>query len=349
MNKSSSLNTVNLGQPKGKPRLAGFVVSALPWLIISGLLYAGLFVKPRPVGGSVTPPILEHRDRVYGIAHGENGTLLAAASNGKIFAIGKDGSITRQPTPVFLSLQDIAAFDGTRAVAVGNDNTVLYTEDGGKHWIQSGNVPRSAVANKLNRLRAGANGVAVAVGEMGALLLTPDYGKTWQRLRKEEDVAWNDVAILDANNLLVAGEFGRMLRSANGGKDWIEEQAPVKGSLMALAFRDTVNGVAVGLDGVVLTSSDGGRKWVKADTGIHDHLLDVLWNADKKEWFAVGVMGRWVSGAPAGEGVDWSSGVLGEHTLSWHTRALAAGPVYWLSGADIGTWDGKQWSPLTSR
>lgn len=349
MNKSSSLNTANPGQPGGKPRLAGLLVSALPWLIIAGLLYAGLFIKPTSVGGSVTPPTLERRDRVYGIAHGENGTLLAAASNGKIFAINKDGKITRQPTPVTLSLQDIASFDATRAVAVGNDNVVLYTEDGGKHWVKADNVPRSAVANKLNRLRTGANGMAVAVGEMGALLVTQDYGKTWQRLRKEEDVAWNDVAILDANTLLVVGEFGRMLRSDNGGKDWQEQQAPVKGSLMSVAFRDAANGVAVGLDGVVLTSGDGGRKWTKANPGIHEHLLDVLWNADKQEWFAVGLMGRWVSGTLAGEGVGWRTGMLGEHTLSWHTRALAAGSVYWLSGADIGAWDGKQWSPLASR
>lgn len=327
--------------------MGNLLVSALPWMIIAGLFYAGLFVKPQVVGASVSLPMLERRDRIYGLAHGEGGTLLAAASNGKILAVGADRKITRQPTPLDLSLQDIAAFDATHAVAVGNDNVILTTEDGGKHWSKADKVPRSQVANKLNRVRTGANGVAVAVGEMGALLHTQDYGKTWERLREEEDLAWNDVAILDGGTFVVVGEFGKILRSVDGGKNWEKEQVPVEGSLMAVAFRDASNGVAVGLDGVVLTSSDGGRKWSSVKLPVHEHLLDVLWNPGKNEWFAVGAMGRWVSGTQGVEGLHWKAGVLGEHTLSWHTRALAAGDAYWLAGADIGSWDGRQWSPLT--
>jgi len=347
MNKPASLLVENLPRPSGMQRLGNLLVSALPWMIITGLLYAGLFIKPQAVGGSVKPPALERRDRVYGLAMGAGGTLLAAASNGKILAFGADGKITRQATPVDLSLQDIAAFDATRLVAVGNDNVILYTEDGGAHWNRAANVPRSRVANKLNRVRAGANGVAIALGEMGALLRTQDHGKTWERLREEEDVAWNDVAILDADTFVVVGEFGRILRSTDGGKRWEKEQAPVEGSLMAVAFRDASNGVAVGLDGIVLSTADGGRKWTATTPPARDHLLDVLWNADKNEWFAVGVLGRWVSGTPAADGVQWRTGTLGEHTLSWHTHALAQGSTYWLAGADVGAWDGKRWTPLT--
>jgi len=348
MNKSSSLRLVNPTRAGVKQRLANLFVSALPWMIIAGLLYAGLFIKPQAMGSSVTPPLLERRDRVYGISHGENGALLAAASNGKILIIGADRKIARPATPINLSLQDIATFDAAHAVAVGNDNVILITEDGGKHWIKVDNVPRSQVANKLNRVRTGPNGVAVAVGEMGALLRTQDYGKTWERLREEEDVAWNDVAILDGGTFVVVGEFGKILRSADGGKNWEKEQAPVEGSLMAVAFRDASNGVAVGLDGVLLASSDGGRKWSSAKLSVHDHLLDVLWNADKNEWFAVGALGRWVSGTQGADGLQWKTGTLGENTLSWHTRALASGSSYWLTGADVGSWDGQQWKPLAS-
>jgi photosystem II stability/assembly factor-like uncharacterized protein len=346
MNKPASLRMENSIRSSGKQRVANLLVSALPWMIIAGLLYAGLFIKPKAVGSSVKLPVVERRDRVYGIAHGAGGTLLAAASNGKILAIDAGRKAERRTTPANLSLQDIGAFDATHAVAVGNDNVILFSDDGGRHWIKADNVPRSAVANKLNRVRTGAGGVAVAVGEMGALLRSQDYGKTWQRLRDEEDVAWNDVAMLDGGVLLVVGEFGKILRSADGGKSWEKVQAPVESSLMAVAFRDASNGVAVGLDGVVLTSSDGGRTWASARLPVHDHLLDVLWNADKSEWFAVGALGRWVSGTQGADGLQWKAGVLGEHTLSWHTRALASGSTYWLAGADVGTWDGRQWTAL---
>lgn len=343
---TSSLRKERPVRRQGRQRWGNLLVSALPWIIIAGLLYAGLFVKPKAVGASVTPPALERRDRVYGIAHGAQGGLLAAASNGKILAIGADRRTVRQATPVSLSLQDIAAFDQTHAVAVGNDNVILHTSDGGQHWFKAADVPRSEVANKLNRVRTGAGGVAVAVGEMGALLRSQDYGKTWQRLHPEEDVAWNDVALLEGGGFVVVGEFGKILRSTDDGKSWEQEQAPVTGSLMAVAFRDAVHGVAVGLDGIVLTSDDGGRKWVKASVAAHEHLLDVLWNAGKGEWFAVGALGRWVRGAQSAEGLRWQAGVLGEQALSWHTRALASGSAYWLAGADIGTWDGQRWTVL---
>jgi hypothetical protein len=57
-------------------------------------------------------------------------------------------------------------------------------------------------------------------------------------------------------------------------------------------------------------------------------------------------MGRWVSGVQGADGLQWKAGVLGEHALSWHTRALAVGDGYWLAGADVGAWNGRQWTPL---
>jgi len=328
--------------------VTSLLVSALPWIIIAGLLYAGLFIKPRAVGKSVAPPALERRDRIYGIAQGEGGAILAAGSNGKILSIAADRQVTRQATPTGMSLQDIAAFDALHAVAVGNDNVILYTEDGGRHWLRADNVPRSEVANKLNRVRASAGGIAIAVGEMGALLRSEDYGKTWRRLRAEEDVAWNDVVILDANTLLVVGEFGKILHSDDGGQSWEQMQAPVESSLMAVAFRDASSGIAVGLDGVVLSSSDGGRSWSDVKLAAHEHLLDVLWNANTNEWFIVGMLGRWISGIQNPDGLQWKVGVLSDRALTWHTRVLASGSTYWLSGADVGTWDGQRWMPLES-
>ena len=188
------------------------LMAALPWAIIAGLLWAGLFIKPQPVGATVKPPLLERRDHFYGLALTPGGEVWASGSNGKILALGTDGQLRRLATPTERTLQDIAAWDGSHAVAVGNDGVVLFSQDGGHSWQAAANVPRSQIANKLNRVRIAAGGLAIATGEMGALLISHDYGQTWQRLREEEDVAWNDVAILDGGQLVVVGEFGRILR-----------------------------------------------------------------------------------------------------------------------------------------
>jgi len=320
------------------------LMAALPWAIIGGLLWAGLFIKPQPVGATVTPPLLERRDHFYGLALTPDGEVWASGSNGKILAFAADGQLRRLATPTERTLQDIAAWDSSHAVAVGNDGVVLFSLDGGRLWQAAANVPRSQIANKLNRVRIAAGGLAIATGEMGALLISHDYGQSWLRLREEEDVAWNDVAILDGGRLVVVGEFGRILRSDDLGQHWEAIEAPLPSSLMSVQFRDAQNGVAVGLEGALLVTSDAGRQWQNIDLGIGDHLFDVLWNPTQARWFATGSLGRWVSGS--GEIDSWKVGVLDDRNLSWHTRALAVGNDLWLAGADLGRWNGRRWSPL---
>lgn len=339
--------TAQVQSPVGAGRrlLNGLVV-VMPWAIIGGLLWAGLFIKPRPVGASVTPPALERRDQFYGLAQLPSGAVLACGSNGKVLAVGADGRIQRLPTPVRNTLQDIAAWDAARLVAVGNDGVILRSEDAGRSWSVVANVPRSQVANKLNRVRVGKDGLAVASGEMGALLVSRDYGRSWQRLRDEEDVAWNDVALLDDGRLLLVGEFGRVLLGDEQGRHWEEIPAPVPGSLMAVAFRDALNGVAVGLEGAVLVTRDGGHQWDRVELGINEHLFSVQWSAERHQWLAFGALGRWVAGSPADSGIDWKVGTLDPRDLTWHTAALAAGGQVWLAGAGLGRWDGQHWAPL---
>lgn len=331
----------------GLPRRAlNALAVALPWAIIGGLLWAGLFIKPQPVGGSVTPPPLERRDQFYGLAQLPDGTVLACGSNGKVLAISADGRISRQETPSDKPLQDIAAWDANHLVAVGNDGVILHSDDAGRHWRLADAVPRSAVANKLNRVRVGPAGLAIAVGEMGALLVSHDFGAHWQRLREEEDVAWNDAALLDDGRLVVVGEFGRILLSQDLGAHWEEIPAPVPGSLMAVRFRDAANGVAVGVEGTLLVTRDGGRQWQPVGLGVHDHLFSVIWNPAQQQWLAFGALGRWVAGSVGAGDIAWRSGTLDARDLSWHTGALSSGKQTWLAGDGIGRWDGRHWSPL---
>ncbi|MCV2219529.1 WD40/YVTN/BNR-like repeat-containing protein [Thauera sp. Sel9] len=332
---------------KGRRRnwtVGGCVVSALPWLTIAGLLWAGLFVKPQPVGASLQPPVLERRDHYYGLV-AANGMLLAAGSGGKILRIDPSAEdITRAPTPTGETLQDVATWDGVRVVAVGNAGVILVSADGGTTWSQVADVPRSEIANKLARVRTAPGGIAVATGEMGALLMSHDFGGTWMRIRDEEDLAWNDVALIGEARMVVVGEFGRILVSEDGGATWAELSSPVASSLMAVAFRDGQHGVAVGLEGVVLTTRDGGLSWTQVETDIHVHLFDVSWDAANARWIGAGALGRWI--AADAEGQRWQSGRLDERDLSWHTRVLPVDGRAWFAGANVGRWDGQIWAPL---
>jgi len=323
-------------------RLLKVMMAVLPWVIIATLLWAGIFIRPQPVGGTIIPAPLESRDQFYGLARLPSGELLASGSYGKILKVSPDGSISRLAIPTRNTLQDIAVWDASHAVAVGNDGVILFSRDGGNSWQQAADVPRSEIANKLNRVRVAADGLAIASGEMGALLISRDYGSSWQRLREEEDVAWNDVAFLGEGRLLLVGEFGRVMLGHIDGQEWQEVDAGVGASLMAVNFKDEQHGVAVGLEGTVLETRDAGRSWQPLDVGLHDHLFDVAWLAEQQRWFVTGALGRWASG----EGSTWQVGILDERNLAWHVRALPVAEGIWLAGADIGLWDGQRWSRL---
>jgi hypothetical protein len=323
-------------------QLLKLMIVMLPWMIISTLLWAGIYIRPQPVGSTIAPPVLESRDQFYGLARLPSGELLTSGSQGKILKITSEGAISALPTNIGNTLQDIAVWDASHAVAVGNEGVILYSSDGGKSWQRAGNVPRSEVANKLNRVRVAADGLAIATGEMGALLISRDYGLSWRRLREEEDVAWNDVAIFDDGRLLLVGEFGRVMLGHLDSQDWQEVHTSVSASLMAVTFRDSSNGVAVGLEGLVLETQDGGLNWQALDTGLSDHLFDVSWLEEQQRWFVTGALGHWATG----KGRNWQSGALDPRNLSWHVRALPLAGGVWLAGADIGFWDGKHWSRL---
>jgi photosystem II stability/assembly factor-like uncharacterized protein len=318
-------------------RLGRVLSSIMPFAIIGGLLYAGIFIKPKATGASVEPAVLQPRDAFYGIA---------APDDKVIWAVGRDGKVVRsedagtrwasQQTPSRQSLQSLVAWDDRRAFAVGNQMTALRTEDGGKKWSPVAGLAQAGEAQKLIRARSGTGGKAWIVGEMGSILASADYGQTWARLGKQEDLAWNDIAAHGAW-LTVVGEFGHIRLSEDGGMNWKEVANLVKSSLCAVRYRDERNGVAVGLEGVILATKDGGRTWSKVVSGTAEHLYDVAWTGER--WVAVGDKGLILT---AGEAADaWAVRSISERNYAWHTALVSRGDSLYVAGATLAMIDSK--------
>lgn len=329
-------------------KLGSAILAMMPWMIITVLLGAALFVKPQPVGQTVSPPVREARDRFYGITVAEPGHIWLAGNDGKIVVSTDAGqNWLAQTSSTDKHLQDISAWSSTRAVAIGNDGVVLVTADGGLLW-QEVKVPRSDVFNKLMRVVTLPNGRALAVGAMGSILMSDDFGVHWQRMRDEEDVAWNGIGISD-DILWVVGEFGRLVKSIDHGVTWLDVPSPVDSSLTGIAFRDSMNGVVVGLDGVVLTTRDGGLSWIVENKVTEEHLFDVV--GDESGWVAVGnknmvltsdVLTSDVSTSD-GTSMSWKAKRLSDRDLAWHTKIEYSDKKFYLAGASVGVLDADQW------
>lgn len=320
------------------PQLSKVLVSSVPLLVIAGLVYAGLFIKPKPVGAPIPPATFERGDAFYGLAALSASTIWAGGTDGKVVRTDDGGNTwTRQTTPTHHTIQDIAAWDEMRAVAVGNRGVAIFTLDGGTTW-KEGKAPVSQVANKLMGVRVLPGGGAWAVGEYGALLKSEDYGASWVRAAPQEDAAWNDIDFLGDTGWIV-GEFGRLKRTTDGGRTWTSVNTGVQTSLMGVRFKDAMHGVAVGVAGTVLVSGDGGLSWKSAPSPVREHLFDVEWHDGR--WTAVGAKGVVLSASDPMQG--WSVAPVSHIDQAWHTQvdAVDGGVVYLTGGTMVALENGK--------
>ena len=338
------------GGNSGLKSVAKLMMGAVPWLVIAGLLYAGLFIKPKPVGSTVYPPAIDSNDLLLGAVASGDKTAWLVGNFGKILRTDDRGVTWRlQKSGTDEHLQDVDAWDANHALAVGNNGIVLRTEDGGNNWQQI-TVPRSTIANKMIRVHTLPGGEAWAVGEVGKILHSSDYGKTWTRMRPEEDVIINDIAVVAPDNIWAVGEYGRMFHSVDQGKTWQDVKSGAPGSLTAVAFRDGEHGVAVGVDGAFVWTADGGKEWhylTGDQTGNTQHLLAVQWDTAENFWIATGNKGVWVKADPTV--TKFTVGKFSDSDLSPHTKIVFMGNKAIVAGAHAGLWDGQTWTTLVGK
>jgi photosystem II stability/assembly factor-like uncharacterized protein len=328
-------------------KLLNVVSSLMPLAIIAGLLYAAFFIKPTVSSKAVAPPMFERRDHLYGLAIAQEQNVWVAGSDGKILHTDQAGGAwkwTAQKAGVDTNLQAVAAWDKQRAVAVGNNGVVLVTVDGGAHWTVA-EAPKSAVANKLVRVKALADGLGFAIGEYNAVLKTTDNGKTWARLTPDKDVVWYGFDIA-GKKLLAAGEFGRILLSPDEGATWQEVQTPSKAHLAGVAFKSEQEAVLVGLNGTVLQTTDSGTHWQVISTNIDEHIYDVIW--DGARYVACGDRGLLIVSE---DGSKWSALDVGldatQRNYLWFTQIHKLGQGYLLAGSTLALVENKTFRDLS--
>ena len=91
-------------------RIVRIVTSIMPILIIAALIYAAIFIKPKPIGQGLDPPIISGRDFFYGMAFPTTMTIWAVGNNNSNILRSDDAGVTweRQHSPVRLNLQEIS-------------------------------------------------------------------------------------------------------------------------------------------------------------------------------------------------------------------------------------------------
>jgi photosystem II stability/assembly factor-like uncharacterized protein len=238
--------------------------------------------------------------------------MVAVGERGHVLLSDDQGATWRQaksvPTRVLLTA--VFFVDAEYGWAVGHDETILNSADGGETWTRSHFAPEAQqplldlwFANRVS---------GIAVGAYGAYFTTNDGGRHWSSAKfspPKETVANEDDVPQDyhlnrivgvGNRLYVAAEGGQLYRSDDRGATWRMLPSPYEGSFFGLVPIRGDGLLAFGLRGHLFRSADAGETWHALDSHTTAMLTDGIAVNDLRVVIA-GLAGVLLVSADAGE------------------------------------------------
>jgi photosystem II stability/assembly factor-like uncharacterized protein len=219
--------------------------------------------------------------------------LVAVGERGHVLLSDDQGASWRQAkaVPTRTMLTGVFFVDADYGWAVGHDETILNTVDGGETWTRSHFAPEAQqplldlwFANRVS---------GIAVGAYGAYFTTNDGGRTWSGAKfapaprvpagaasnaapsaEEEpppDYHLNRIVGV-GNRLYIAAEGGQLYRSDDRGANWRALPSPYEGSFFGLVPIRGEGLLAFGLRGHLFRSADAGENW----TALESHTTAML-------------------------------------------------------------------------
>jgi photosystem II stability/assembly factor-like uncharacterized protein len=219
--------------------------------------------------------------------------LVAVGERGHVLLSDDHGATWRQAksVPTRVMLTAVFFVDAEYGWAVGHDETILNTADGGENWTRSHFAPEAQqplldlwFANRVS---------GIAVGAFGAYFTTNDGGRHWASAKfappapppKHDGEAAPGEGELPpdyhlnrivgvGNRLYVAAEGGQLYRSDNRGASWRVLPSPYEGSFFGLVPIRGDGLLAFGLRGHLFRSADAGETWTQLSSGTTAMLTD---------------------------------------------------------------------------
>jgi photosystem II stability/assembly factor-like uncharacterized protein len=172
--------------------------------------------------------------------------------------------------------------------AVGEDQVIIHTKDGGTSWTKIYDNRTSDVVAPLLDILFIDKQTGFAIGAYGTLLETTDGGQSWQdvgdRIDNIDEWHYNAITRTAGGSLYIAGEKGFVYRSDDDGQSWEvlriprvltpEEIEDFVEPFYEISFLGVIPTkkeerlVFFGVGGRIFVTDDGGHSWrqVEVDT-----------------------------------------------------------------------------------
>jgi photosystem II stability/assembly factor-like uncharacterized protein len=201
--------------------------------------------------------------------------VVAVGERGHVLLSDDQGASWRQAkaVPTRAMLTAVYFADSEYGWAVGHDETIINTVDGGETWALSHYAPEAQqplldlwFANRVS---------GIAVGAYGAYFTTNDGGRHWTATKfappapaaRSEDELPPDYHLNRivgvGQRLYIAAEGGQLYRSDDRGATWRVLPSPYEGSFFGLVPIRGEGLLAFGLRGHLYRSADAGETWTE--------------------------------------------------------------------------------------
>lgn len=224
--------------------------------------------------------------------------IVVVGERGHILHSDDRGATWRQArVPTQANLTGVFFIDARNGWAVGHDEVILRTTDGGDNWTLTHSAPEKQQPLLSVWFRDASAGFAI--GAYGTMLATNDGGYTWvtqafdpqplvppaKRAAPADedefsdgpapsDMHLNSIVAAPAGKLYIAAEAGHLFRSDDGGASWKILPSPYEGSFFGVLPLEGESVLAFGLRGHLFESADAGQTWREIPTGTVAMLTD---------------------------------------------------------------------------
>jgi photosystem II stability/assembly factor-like uncharacterized protein len=215
--------------------------------------------------------------------------MVVVGERGHVLLSDDQGRTWRQSqVPTRSNLTGVFFLNAQLGWAVGHDEIILRSEDGGETWTRQHYAPEKE--QPLLDVWFGDADNGLAFGAYGTILSSHDGGRTWSEQIFEpqpliekpaaakaaagtnkadeydvegaaSDMHLNAVAYSADGKLYLAAEAGHLFRSDDNGATWLELPSPYEGSFFGVLPLEPPSLLAFGLRGHLFRSDDAGATW----------------------------------------------------------------------------------------
>lgn len=173
------------------------------------------------------------------------------------------------------------------AYAVGDNSTVLYSDDGGKTWKKQTTIYQFDHFYDAFFIN---NEIGWIVGSNGIMYRTFNSGGSWNYVEGDHsNPNYYGIAFSSALVGYVVGSGGFIGYTSDGGNSWTKQNSNATEQINSIDFGggapDSMEvPIAVGDNGLVVTDSDKNGTWEKIDIGTSSKLTDVTTDTKGYIW-----------------------------------------------------------------